>query len=161
MKKTILLLFVLYPCYSVFAQRVSDDKIEITALIQTYSESVINKDSVTFYSLFNNGPVIWCGVEIDSSGYFFSTYKGFMRAVFRLHSAEDKFDNIRITTDGSVASVMMDYSFWANDQMSNWGCKYLSLLKEHGKWKIISVAYSIEPTQYQPPLKTRLANDDH
>jgi hypothetical protein len=123
----------------------SADNSAIAALIQTYSESVINRDSVTFYSLFNDGPVIWCGAEKDRSSYFFSTYKNFMRGLFSLHSTVVKFDNIRIVTDGAVGAVMMDYSFWDDDKMSNKGSKYLSLLKEHGKWKIISVYYSIEP----------------
>jgi len=38
-----------------------------------------------------------------------------------------------------------------------WGCKYLALIKRDGKWKITSVIYSLEYTEYfsQPSLKKR------
>ncbi|WP_184548177.1 hypothetical protein [Mucilaginibacter sp. FT3.2] len=74
-----------------------------------------------------------------------------------MNSAEDKFDNIRIVEDGTVASVSMDYSFWANNKMTNWGGKYLTLIKRDGKWKITSVIYSVELAEYfeQPGLNER------
>ncbi|MEO6851208.1 MAG: hypothetical protein ABI166_11275 [Mucilaginibacter sp.] len=80
-----------------------------------------------------------------------------MRSLFRYKSTEDKFDHIRIIEDGTVASVVMDYSFWADDKMTNWGGKYLSLIKRDGKWKITSVIYSLELTDYfeEPTLKER------
>lgn len=80
-----------------------------------------------------------------------------MRTVCRMNSAEDKFDNIRIVEDGTVASVSMDYSFWANNKMTNWGGKYLTLIKRDGKWKITSVIYSVELAEYfeQPGLNER------
>ncbi|PIG97519.1 hypothetical protein CS542_07045 [Pedobacter sp. IW39] len=59
-----------------------------------------------------------------------------MRALFRYKSTEDKFDNIKIIEDGTVASVTMDYSFWANDKMTNWVVNILTLIKRDGKWKI-------------------------
>ncbi|MGZ3761013.1 MAG: hypothetical protein ACXVJE_18915 [Mucilaginibacter sp.] len=51
----------------------------------------------------------------------------------------------------------MDYSFWADQKMTNWGGKYLTLIKRDGKWKITSVIYSLELTDYfkQPPLQER------
>jgi len=44
--------------------------------------------------------------------------------------------------------------------MTNWGGKYLSLIKRDGKWKITSVIYSLELTDYfeQPTLKERISN---
>jgi hypothetical protein len=51
----------------------------------------------------------------------------------------------------------MDYSFWADNKMTNWGNKYLGLIKRDGKWKITSVIYSLELIEYlkQPALKER------
>jgi hypothetical protein len=155
-----------------YAQQTTQDRKNITDLINTYSKCVIDKDSTTFYNLFNDGPVTWCAALKDrskereiqkSSGkserksYFSGSYQAFMRSLFRYRSTEDKFDNIQIIEDGTVASVSMDYSFWANNKMTNWGCKYLSLIKRDGKWKITSVIYSIELTDYfdQPSLKHR------
>jgi hypothetical protein len=153
-------------------QERTDNKREIVGLIEKYSRSVIEKDSNTFYSLFNDGPVTWCaalkdrsqakvvekkGVEAVGSNYFSGSYKGFLRSLFSYQSTEDKFDHIRIVEDGTVAVAAMDYSFWANNKMTNWGGKYLSLIKRDGQWKITSVIYSVELANYfeQPTLKER------
>ncbi|MCP2029504.1 hypothetical protein L1276_004691 [Flavobacterium sp. HSC-32F16] len=154
------------------AQQKTDNKKEINAIINQYSESVIKRDSVTFYNLFNDETVTWCaaikdksqnkeiekkGAEKVKSSYFSGSYKGFLRGLFKYDSTEDKFDNITIIEDGTVASVTMDYSFWANNKMTNWGGKYLTLIKKDGKWKITSVIYSLELISYfeQPSLSKR------
>jgi len=153
-----------------FHAQQSANKKEIIDLINVYSESVIKKDSVAFYNLFNPGTITWCASvkersqakEIEKGAkardsYFTGSYQGFMRGLYKYESTEDKFDNIKITEDGTVASVTMDYSFWANNKMTNWGGKYLTLIKRDGKWKITSVIYSLELTAYyqQPSLKER------
>jgi hypothetical protein len=154
-----------------FAQQASTDKQQIEAIIATYSKSVIERDSSAFYSLFIDGPVTWCGAlkdnsqarevakkgeKVAGSNYFSSTYKGFMRSLFHFQATEDKFDNVAIAEDGAVASVMMDYSFWANNKMTNWGNKYLTLIKKDGKWKITTVIYSLELTEYYPQSSLKL-----
>ncbi|WP_158796654.1 nuclear transport factor 2 family protein [Pedobacter sp. L105] len=173
MKTTKLLLFIsVISLQQVRAQQAADHKKEIRNIIDSYSRSVIQKDSATFYDLFNSGTVTWCAAlkdrsqakELEKRGaakvrsnYFSSTYKGFFRSLFRYVSTEDKFDNIRIVEDGTVATVTMDYSFWADHKMTNWGGKYLTLIKKDGKWKITSVIYSLELSEYfeQPALKDR------
>lgn len=154
------------------AQQKKDNKKEINIIIEKYSESVIKRDSITFYDLFNDGTVTWCAAIMDKSqnkeiekkglekagtNYFSGSYKGFMRSLFRHQSTEDKFDNIHIIEDGTVAAVTMDYSFWADNKMTNFGSKYLTLIKRDGKWKITSVIYSLELTSYfeQPSLIDR------
>ncbi|MDJ1494842.1 nuclear transport factor 2 family protein [Cytophagaceae bacterium DM2B3-1] len=161
--------------YSAFAQRAfaqEKDKnaTALSILVDTYSQSVATRDSATFYGLFNDGSVMWGAVLSErtqskeqevkgttASNYFEGSYKRFMRGLFRYESCEDKFENIHIIEDGSVASITMDYSFWANGSMTNWGSKYLSLIKRDGKWKITSVIYSLELTKYfkQPSLTER------
>jgi hypothetical protein len=169
---SLLAIMLLVTARTAYAQHVTSDKKEIAIIINKYAKSVIDKDSVTFYNLFNDGPVTWCAAikdnsqarEIEtksikegSSNYFSGSYKGFLRSLYRYRSTEDKFDNIKITEDGTVASVTMDYSFWADNKMTNWGSKYLSLIKRDGQWKITSVIYSLELTKYfkQPGLKER------
>lgn len=153
-------------------QEKTNNKKEISNIIKLYSESVIKKDSITFYNLFNDGTVTWCAALKDKSqqkevqkrgadrartNYFSSSYKDFLRGLFNYETTEDKFDNIDIVEDGTVASVTMDYSFWANNKMTNWGGKYLTLIKRDGKWKITSVIYSLELLPYfeQPSLLKR------
>lgn len=155
-----------------FAQKKTDGKKEIIQIIDAYSESVIKRDSATFYNLFNKDAVTWClalrersqsrelgkrSPEIGRSNYSSGSHKGFFRSLYRHGTTEDKFDNIAVVEDGTVASVTMDYSFWADGKMTNWGAKYLTLIKRDGQWKITSVIYSIELTEYfpQPALKER------
>lgn len=168
--KTLSIIFLI-SVQQLHAQQTTDNKKEIGKIIDKYIKCVIEKDSVTFYSLFNDGPVTWCAAIKDrsqakeverigakaGSNYFFGSYKGFLRSLFRYKSTEDKFDNIQIIEDGTVASVTMDYSFWANNKMTNWGGKYLGLIKRDGKWKITSVIFSLELIDYfeQPTLKER------
>lgn len=158
--------------YNSFTQELGGNKKQIKSIIETYSKSVIDKDSTTFYALFNDGPVTWCaalkdrstikenegkGAAAARSNYFSGSHKGFFRGLYNYASTEDKFDNIRIIEDGTVATVSMDYSFWANKKMTNWGGKYLTLIKRDGRWKITSVIYSVELADYyqQPTLKLR------
>ena len=152
------------------AQQAPDNKGQINALLKTYVRSVIERDSSAYYSLFNDGPVEWAAAVKDRSqaklnekspqatNYFSSSYKSFFRYLYKKQSTEDKFDHIRIVEDGTVASVAMDYSFWADGKMTNWGCKYLGLININGKWKITSVIFSLELTDYfeQPPLSERI-----
>ena len=166
---SILFLFI---TQQAFSQQKADNRKEITEIINNYSKYVIERDSTAFYDLFNDSPVTWCAAlkdrsqakELEKNGsksarrnYFSGSYHAFMRSLFRYKSTEDKFDNIRIIEDGTVASVSMDYSFWADNKMTNWGGKYLTLIKREGKWKIASVIYSLELTDYfeQPPLQVR------
>lgn len=172
LQKYVLLGMLLFTSkFALSQQKNADDKAIYTS-INSYSRSVIGRDSASFYELFNNDPVSWCAAlaplsqfgELSKSGqqkprsaYFSGSYKAFMRSLFRHRSTEDKFDNIQITSDGTAASVTMDYSFWADGRMTNWGRKLLMLIKREDRWKITSVAYSIELTGYraQPSAKGR------
>ena len=42
-----------------YAQEKTDNKKDIYAIINQYSKSVIKRDSLVFYDLFNEGTVIW------------------------------------------------------------------------------------------------------
>ncbi|WP_337967155.1 nuclear transport factor 2 family protein [uncultured Flavobacterium sp.] len=172
MKKINILTFVFLTVIHCYGQQKMENKKKILAIIDSYSKSVIEKDSIAFYSLFNDDHVVWCAADKDrtrtreieekgeakfGSNYFSGSYKDFLRGLFSYKTTEDKFDNIKIIEDGTVASVAMDYSFWANGKMTNWGSKYLNLIKRDGKWKITSVIYSIELVKYfkQPDRKSR------
>src|SRR4051812_41319729 len=117
-----------------YSQKLTNNRTEITNVINKYSKSVIEKDSTAFYSLFNDGLITWCaalkersqakeseknGIKSAHRNYFSGSYQGFMRSLFKYKSTEDKFDNIRIIEDGTVALVSMDYSFWADNKMTN------------------------------------------
>ena len=60
--------------------------------------------------------------------------------------------------DGNVASANFDYSFWYKGKMLNWGKEIWTLVKINGVWKITTVIFSMDMTEYyhQPSLKERL-----
>jgi hypothetical protein len=158
---TILLLFVSLNFIS--AQQTSKDKQEIHQLLNSFMQSIIKKDSVTFNSLFFEGNVNWIGVIKEKSqaktiednpsivkNYFTSTYTSFIQSILRDKKSEERFENIVIQNDDAIASVTFDYSFWSEDSMTNWGNEYWQLVKINGKWKISSVLFSIEISKYYP-----------
>jgi len=56
---------------------------------------------------------------------------------------EETFDDVKIETDGEIASVSFDYSFLANGEKTNWGREMWQLVRTEGGWKIYSVVYTI------------------
>ncbi|SHH26492.1 nuclear transport factor 2 family protein [Flavobacterium johnsoniae] len=158
---TILLLFVSLNFIS--AQQTSKDKEEIHQLLNSFMQSIVKKDSITFNSLFFKGNVNWIGVIKEKSqaktiednpsivkNYFTSTYTSFIQSILRDKKSEEKFENIVIQNDDAIASVTFDYSFWSEDSMTNWGNEYWQLVKINGQWKISSVLFSIEISKYYP-----------
>ncbi|WP_433814461.1 hypothetical protein [Flavobacterium johnsoniae] len=158
---TILLLFVSLNFIS--AQQTSKDKEEIHQLLNSFMQSIVKKDSVTFNSLFFKGNVNWIGVIKEKSqaktiednpsivkNYFTNTYTSFIQSILRDKKSEEKFENIVIQNDDAIASVTFDYSFWSEDSMTNWGNEYWQLVKINGQWKISSVLFSIEISKYYP-----------
>ena len=69
MKRIILMLIILTASTGVrsFAQQNTDDESAIRTVLKIYERSVINRDSVAFYDLFNNGPVEWAAGIKDRS----------------------------------------------------------------------------------------------
>lgn len=117
---------------------------------------IIHKDSNVFYNLFYEGPVVWAGVFRDSTqasrlkkdpakkDFFSSDYKSFYRSIADDATEEEKFYNIQIVTDGNIASVTFDYSYWEKKVKTNWGKESWGLVKTGNQWKITSVIFSYE-----------------
>lgn len=163
MKAAITILLLFFSLNFISAQQTSKDKQEIHQLLNSFMQSIIKKDSVTFNSLFFEGNVNWIGVIKEKSqaktiednpsivkNYFTSTYTSFIQSILRNKKSEEKFENIVIQNDDAIASVTFDYSFWSEDSMTNWGNEYWQLVKINGKWKISSVLFSIEISKYYP-----------
>lgn len=148
------------------AQQTLKDKQEIHKILNTFMQSIIKKDSVTFNSLFFEGNVNWIGVINEKSqakrveakptitkNYFTDTYQSFIESIVKDKKSEEKFENIIIQNDDAVASVTFDYTFWSEDAMINWGKEYWQLVKVGGKWKISSILFSMEFSKYYPKPK--------
>ncbi|MFK2878222.1 Cif family virulence factor [Rhodanobacter hydrolyticus] len=58
---------------------------------------------------------------------------------------EEKFSNVRIETDGAIASVYFDFVFLADGKLNNRGHEAWQLVNTGAGWKISAMAYSSEP----------------
>ncbi|WP_374463792.1 nuclear transport factor 2 family protein [Chryseobacterium sp.] len=163
MKKLLLLLLVSFNFC--FAQ--TKDETEIRKVMDDFMGCIKSRDEAKYLSLFQE-PVLWTGIYKDRTQakrleknpkadyYFADDYKAFIKS-FKDDKSEEKFDNIKIIEDGSIASANFDYSFWYNGKMENWGKEIWTLMKVNGTWKITSVTFSMDLTKYfpQPSLNER------
>jgi hypothetical protein len=144
------------------SQAKSEDVAAIELVVESFRTSLINKDKATYMSLFfSNKPedIGWQFVSEDTrlvhirktkpdaikarqiaGNNFISLIDG---AVAAKEPREETFSNVRIDTDGEVASVSFDYSFLANGRKTNWGKELWQLVRTEKGWKIFSVVYTI------------------
>ncbi len=55
---------------------------------------------------------------------------------------EERFHNVRINTDGTVASVYFDFEFVAAGKVDNRGAETWQMLRTPDGWKIVAMLYS-------------------
>jgi len=145
------------------AQDISQEKLNIEKVVQHFRHSIIEKDSALFHGLFHDDPVVWIGVVRDKTqkkilaqdpsstkNFFRDTYRSFFQYILKSGKKEEKFENIKIINDDVIATVTFGYSFWNEKKMTNWGSEYWQLIKVEGQWKIVSVIYSYELTEFYP-----------
>ena len=58
---------------------------------------------------------------------------------------EEKFSNVRIHTDGAIASVYFDFSFLVDGKVNNVGSETWQMVNTGVGWKISAMAYSSYP----------------
>ncbi|MBK6266946.1 hypothetical protein JKA74_18020 [Marivirga sp. S37H4] len=124
--------------------------------------SLKTKDSISLYNLFYDGNVTWVGVYKDktqqkrlerdpnSLNYKIADYKTWFRSTTKGTVKEEKSHNVNIDTDGNIASVTFDFSFWAGGKKGLWGKESWGLVKINGEWKITSVIFSMEQENIFP-----------
>lgn len=130
----------------------------IRAVIEQFRTTIARKDKAGFLALFAQPPIMWRTVIGDAmlkqiekrhpnatkapldphSNYrqfidFVTTHKG---------PVEETFHNIRIDSDGDVASVNFDYTFRMDNHETNRGQESWQLLRTDAGWRIVSVVWS-------------------
>lgn len=138
------------------------DVTAIEQVVESFRTSLVNKDKATYMALFfSDKPedIGWQFVSEDTrlehirktkpdaikarqipSNNFMSLIDG---AIAAKGPREETFSNVRIDTDGEIASVSFDYSFLADGKKTNWGKEMWQLVRTEKGWKIFSVVYSI------------------
>lgn len=166
MKSIFIMGFILFIGHNtLYSQNITEpdkDKIELQNVLDTFMSSLKTKDSTRLYSLFYEGQVTWVGVYKDKTqqkrlennpnaqNYKTADYKTWFRSTTKGSIKEEKFYNVNIDTDGSIASVTFDFSFWAGGKKGLWGKESWGLVKIDDEWKITSVIFSMEQENIFP-----------
>ncbi|WP_426103963.1 hypothetical protein [Massilia sp. TSP1-1-2] len=154
-----------------FAAAEPGEREKIEQVVETFRVSIIKKDADSFMKLFYSDTIPWIGVTTDKSLARENANKPkpdmpdeqkisaggsprkFIEGIVKRTdmTIEEKFDNVRIDSDGDVAQVWFDYSFNRDDYKSNWGKEAWHLVRTDAGWKISSVIWSMEFNPEPPP----------
>ena len=142
-------LFV-FPCAAT-----DSPKAEIEQVVARFQASLKAHDRAALTVLFLADSKAWWTVLGDNSfqkvkakhpevpRYKAGTWQGFVDYVGGAKaSIEERFHNVRIETDGSVASVYFDFEFVADGKVENRGAETWQLIRTDDGWKIASMLYS-------------------
>jgi hypothetical protein len=169
MKKSIALLAFLCSLKCFSQQNAGSAKDDIMKVVSTYFNCILNKDSVTFCNLFALDSVSFFGVNAPDSYQFYSkknpktrillkdNYRSFIRFVVSSKvKAEEKYNNVTIWNDNTIATLSFNYSFWIGGKETNWGIETWQLLFNGKEWKIMSALFSANDEQVTPdPTQTK------
>jgi len=140
----------------------SDAKTQIEQVIAHFQTAIIKKDKATLSELFlpiNNS---WITVPTEATWrivhakhpkarrFMPGSYTEFVDFIANSSEPmEEKFSNVKIDSDGAVASVYFDFVFLSNGKPQNRGSETWQLINTGSGWKINSLIYSInvDPAQ--------------
>ena len=168
--KRLILIACLLPslCLPATAQVPGSAKEQIEGVVDAFRTAIIEKDKEKFMQLFLNENTTWITSVTERSRDLMlalhrdkprppkidvpgtpRTFIGFVTADNA--KFEEKFDNLRIDTDGEVAQVWFDYVVKRNDYAANWGKEAWQLVRTDTGWKIVSIVWSTEFNPGPPP----------
>ena len=156
-------LLILLNCMPSYAEPIEHQTIE--SVIEAFEQSIQTKDKARFLNLFVDPESTMIAVVSDAvmdrrrayveeinkkdNKNFVATrtwtstpLKMIDSVASAKHHSRESFDNIKITTDGNIASVYFDYVFYKDDKKNNWGSESWQLVQTVKGWKISSVNYS-------------------
>jgi hypothetical protein len=132
---------------------------QIRAVIEAFRTAIIKRDQPAFERLFLHERITWQPVTSDAALQRIlqkhptakkvtvdparTPYSFIAGIVASKNTSEETFDNVRIDSDGDLASVVFDYAFLSNGQETNHGKEAWHLLRTSDGWKIASVIWSV------------------
>lgn len=144
-----------FPCMAPAATVTTSAQQEIQHVVDAFQKAIPARDGKTLGGLFLPQGGAWFTVLSDDSHaqikarsptapkYKQGSYTEFVQMVATGKEAmEEKFSNVRIDTDGAVASVYFDFVFLLNGAQNNRGSETWHLIKTEDGWKITSMTYS-------------------
>ena len=156
-------------------------KNELKQVVKNFEKSISSKDGEQFSKLFFSDEVSFVGImsrETENSikedfaqfdGTSTSDSKSFIATIVDSDKKfAEKIYNIETDSDGMIASVDFDYSFFSDGNMKQWGHQKWNLVRSKGKWLITNAVYSVhfpnvekcpfenmEPADLKIPVKPR------
>lgn len=134
------------------------DQAQIEQLIERFKTAIVVHDQKGLEALFVPDGGSWFEVlgedayrrirarKPDLSRVHADSYRHFAAQIGSARQAvEEKFDNVRIHTDGAVASVYFDFVFLIDGKRNNVGSETWQLIHTNDGWKISAMAYSSYP----------------
>jgi hypothetical protein len=134
----------------------SADVAAIHAVVEQFKAAIIARDGKTLGSLFLQDHNSWLSVPDEAvwakikarnakaRKVFPSTWKAFVEFVRSSDKPiEERFYNVRVDTNGTVASVWFDFDFLQDGKVTNRGSESWQMVRAEDGWKISSMLYSM------------------
>lgn len=134
---------------------------DVEAVVEAFRTSIIEKDKARFQKLFLHDGITWQSVAGDAMLQRFrqknpKAVKAKFEPKYDMRSfidgivedkakTEETFRNVKIDTDGDIASVWFDYAFLEDGRETNRGKEAWHLVNTGEGWKIVSVVWSMNP----------------
>lgn len=134
----------------------SDAHSQIEQVIARFQSAISNKDKSALTDLFLPANNSWIAVPTEATYRLVhakhpkarrvmpGSYTEFVQFVTNSpERLEETFSNVKIETDGAVASVYFDFVFLSNGERQNRGSETWQLIDTGSGWKINALVYSI------------------
>ena len=165
--KTLPLLLACLLSFPAFCQpsAKNPDTASVQAVIAAFGASIVDKDKERFAKLFLHENTAWQSVTGDANlrkvrekkpeapKVRINPKSGHLSFIDSIvadkEREEEKFRDIKIESDGDIASVFFDYSFHMDGKETNHGKEAWHLVRTDDGWKIVSVIWSVNWTPAQ------------
>lgn len=138
------------------ADRPAADVAAIEKVVEQFKAAIIARDGKTLANLFLQDHDSWLSVADEAKWakvkplnpqarkVFPSSWKKFSEFIQNAKApVEERFYNVRIDTNGAVASVWFDFDFLVDDKVTNRGSESWQMVRAEDGWKISSMLFSI------------------
>jgi hypothetical protein len=132
------------------------DVAAINAVVEQFKAAIIARDGKTLGSLFLQDHDSWLSVADEAAWAKVkarhpnarkvhpSCWKKFAEFIQNANKpVEERFYNVRIDTNGAVASVWFDFDFLEDGKVTNRGSESWQMVRAEDGWKISSMLYSM------------------
>lgn len=133
------------------------DRAAIRQVVQQFQAAIIAHDGKALGALFLQDHDSWLSVADDTAWaeakarhpdvrkVLKSSWRDFAEMIGHAKKpVEERFYNVRIDTNGAVASVYFDFDFLSNGEVTNRGAESWQMVRDADGWKISSMLYSFD-----------------